>query len=85
MDENKNSYLMIIATAATFILLGLLIFFPIPDENAQIFLAVSSFVLGFYFGTGINKSRPNTERKGDPNDPTITAEKITIVPAVPVP
>jgi hypothetical protein len=77
--ETKSNPLMLIATLGTFLLLGLLIFFPIPDANAQIFLATSSFVLGFYFGSSVNKPRPNTERKGDlPDDSTITAEKVVI-------
>lgn len=63
--EIKNSWLMLIATVATFIILILLMYQPIPDANAQIFLAVSSFVLGFFFGSSTNKARPPLERKGD--------------------
>ena len=64
--EFKNSQLMLIATVCTFILLVLLMFFPIPDANAQIFMAVSGLALAFFFGSSVNKARPpNEARKGD--------------------
>ena len=64
--EFKNSQLMLIATVCTFILLVLLMFFPIPDANAQIFMAVSGIALAFFFGSSVNKARPNNEqRQGD--------------------
>jgi len=56
--EVKNSWLMLIATVGTFILLALLLFFPLPDKNAQTFLALASFIMGFYFGSSVNKQRP---------------------------
>lgn len=69
--EFKNSQLMFVATASTFILLVLLLFFPIPDANAQIFLAVSSFVLGFFFGSSTNKQRPAEPPQGGTIDETL--------------
>jgi hypothetical protein len=54
--EFKNGWLMLVATIGTFILLVLLIFNPLPEKNAQIFLAISTFVLGFYFGSSVGKS-----------------------------
>lgn len=54
----QNATLLFIATLGSFILLGLLIFFPLPDKNAQTFLALASFVMGFYFGSSVNKQRP---------------------------
>ncbi len=55
MQDVKNSHLMLIATLGAFILLGLLLFYPIPDKNAQIFLAIATLALGFYFGSSANK------------------------------
>ena len=70
MPDIKNSQLMMLATVCTFLLLGMLMFFPIPDKNAQIFMAVSGIALGFYFGSSVNKNRPpEDQRKGDtPNE-----------------
>lgn len=56
-----NQTLMLIATIGSFILLTLLLFFPLPDKNAQTFLALASFVMGFYFGSSVStKPQPTT-------------------------
>lgn len=54
----KNSILMLIATIGTFCLLFLLMFFAVPKDNTTILLAVIGPVLGFFFGSSINKQRP---------------------------
>jgi len=58
MGEVKNSLLMLIATLGVLILLGLLMFVNVPKDNAQILLAIVGPVLGFYFGSSVNKVRP---------------------------
>lgn len=58
MGDGKNLTLMLLATSGTLLLLVLLIFNEIPKENAQIFLAIATFMLGYYFGSSANKSRP---------------------------
>jgi hypothetical protein len=69
---------MLIATVSTFIILSLMLFFPIPADNAQILLAIIGPTLGFFFGSSVNKQRPPEPTKGDPSNETITAEKVTI-------
>ena len=71
MSKN-NHQLMLIATVGTFALLAGLMFFPLPDKNAQTFLALASFVMGFYFGSSVNKipqsTPPPQGESPDPND-----------------
>ena len=68
----NNPALMMVATIGSFGLLTLLIFFPLPDKNAQTFLALASFVMGFYFGSSLNKTPQQTPlpqgESPDPND-----------------
>jgi len=52
-----NDKLMAGATIGTFLLLIVLIFAPLPDKNAQIFQAIVMLMLGFFFGSSINKNR----------------------------
>lgn len=56
--EIKNSLLMAIATIGTLLLLYLLIFYEVPKENTTIILALTGPMLGFYFGSSVNKQRP---------------------------
>ena len=55
MGEVKNSLLMLIATLGVLILLGFLMFVNVPKDNAQILLAIVGPLLGFYFGSSVNK------------------------------
>ena len=50
-----------------FAILIMLIFYPIPDKNAQIFLAIAGFVMGFYFGSSTNKQRPPAQDNANAN------------------
>ena len=43
--------LMALSTIGTFVILILLIFNPLPEKNAQIFLSIATFLLGYYFGS----------------------------------
>ena len=52
---DKNAWLMGIATVASFVLLGLLLFFPIPDKNVQVFIFLAGLVCGFFFGASIKQ------------------------------
>ena len=82
MSKN-NPALMMVATIGTFILLVLLIFFPIPDKNAQTFLALATFMLGFYFGSCLNKSaQPTPPPAGEIPDPNDVAALAALQAAV---
>lgn len=61
-----KSILLMVATVGTLALLGLMMFFPIPKDNAQIFLAVATFLLGYFFGSAINRTAsPNAPAPQD--------------------
>jgi len=77
--ELKNSLLMLIATIGTFALLYLLMFFSVPQDNAQILLAIVGPTLGFFFGSSVNKNGP-TLPKGTTNE---KVNSVSDSPAVP--
>jgi VIT1/CCC1 family predicted Fe2+/Mn2+ transporter len=61
--------LMLVATAFTFMILTLLIFFPIAEGNDQIFLALGSMMLGYFFGSATSQPRripPEPPEDGTP-------------------
>lgn len=58
MNEFKNSYLMLIATAASFALLFFLLYVPIPKDNVQLFIFLAGSLVGFFFGSSITKPKP---------------------------
>ena len=58
MPDLKNSHLVLIATVATFALLVLIMFFPIPEKNDQIFMAFGGMILGYFFGSSNSKPVP---------------------------
>jgi hypothetical protein len=95
--EFKNSMLMLIATVGTFILLYLLMFFAVPDNNAQILLAIVGPTLGFFFGSSVNKAATPAPPAGNTTNLPNNAGTITVqtqepkgdqsekpVPAVPI-
>ncbi len=60
----NNSTLMVIATIGTLGILYVLLFKEIPKDNITVLLAIGGPLLGFYFGSSVNKSTP---------DPTLAA------------
>lgn len=68
----ENSFLMLIATVFTFMILILMIFKQVPTGNKEIVLAFGSFVMGFFFGSSATKQRkelPNDEAVPPPPTP----------------
>jgi hypothetical protein len=64
-----KTLLTLIATVGTFVLLVLLMFQPLPKDNAQIYLAVITFLLGYYFGSSNRTAVPPKEANNETPDP----------------
>jgi len=77
----KNELLMVLATSGALVLLVLMFKFPIPQENAQIFMALMAMVFGYFFGAAINKNGRPPE--GSTNE-TITSVTSVTTPDKPV-
>ncbi len=54
----KNDKLMILATVASFGLLYVMVFVPIPEKNVQVFVFLLGLVCGFFFGGAIKQATP---------------------------
>ena len=54
----KNNRLMVLATLASYGLLYVMIFNPIPDQNVQVFVFLLGLVCGFFFGGAIKQTPP---------------------------
>ena len=54
----KNDKLMALATLASFGLLFVMVFYPIPDKNVQVFVFLLGLVCGFFFGGAIKQATP---------------------------
>jgi len=68
-----NSLIMAGATLAAFILLALLIFFPVPVSNKEMLIAFGGVILGFFFGSSMNKNRKEAPSETIPTSDIVAA------------